>query len=822
MSLPIEQLLPDLLRALDAHNTLVLQAPPGAGKTTRVAPALLKAAWRGDRRIVMLEPRRLAARLAARYMAAEMGEKPGRTVGYRTRMDSRVSAQTRIEVVTEGVLTRLLQDDPGLEGYAAVIFDEYHERSLQADLGLALARESQQALRPDLRLLIMSATLDGGALGQALGGVPVVVSEGRSWPVEVTYSPPPRQRSWLEHTAATVLRALAETPGSVLVFVPGVGEIRRLASVLEDRLDRSVVLAPLYGDLPPDRQEAAVAPAPDGQRKVVLATAVAETSLTIEGVGTVVDAGWERAGVFDPNSGMSRLITRRLSVAGAEQRRGRAGRLGPGVCFRLWSESEQQRLAPFSPPEIRQSDLAPLVLELACWGARSPDGLFWLDKPPEAAWQQARDLLLRLEALDSGGGITPHGRAMLATGLSPRIAHMLVRGRALGMGRAAAELAALLGERDLFAGSRDADLERRILALRGELEDSGVDRGRLHQVRAAARRLGDGGKTPHVAATGRLLMLAYPDRVARRRPGSEARYRLANGRGAVLSAEDPLGIQDWLVVADLDGQAREARIFLAAAVGPADIEALLGAQIRERDEVLWDDVRGTVVARRLRTLDALVLEERPLPAPPAGQVTDALVQALRRRGARALPWTAALLQWRARVQLMHGLEPDQWPDLGDRALEDELEDWLGPYLTGTERLSDVTADLLSRALRGRLDFARRQRLDQTLPERIRVPSGFDVAVDYCAENGPVLAVKLQEMFGLTASPVLADGRIPLVIHLLSPARRPLAVTGDLESFWREVYPQVRREMRGRYPKHPWPEDPLTALPQRNTKRSKPN
>jgi len=825
MSLPIESSLPALLRALAAHDTVVLQAPPGAGKTTRVPPALLEAAWREDRRIVMLEPRRLAARLAARYMAAELGEKPGQTVGYRTRLDTRVSDRTRIEVVTEGVLTRLLQDDPALDAYAAVIFDEYHERSLQADLGLALARESQQALRPDLRLLIMSATLDGRGLGQALGDVPVVVSEGRSWPVSVTYAPPPRQRPWLEHAAVTVLRALQETSGSVLVFLPGVGEIRRLAELLEGRLEPSVILAPLYGDLSAERQEAAVAPALAGRRKVVLATAVAETSLTIEDIGTVLDAGWERAGAFDPNSGMSRLVTRRVSAAAAEQRRGRAGRLGPGVCFRLWSETEQQGLAPFSPPEIRQSDLAPLVLELARWGARSPDGLFWLDSPPGAAWQQARELLQRLQALDDDGVITRHGRDMLKTGLSPRLAHMLVKGRALGLGQEAAELAALLGERDLLARDRDADLERRILALRGELRSPGIDRGRLQRVREAARRLSHNSRPQERASgletTGQLLALAYPDRVARRRPGGEPRYQLANGRGAVLPPEDPLGDQDWLVVADLDGQAREARIFLAAAVTRADLETLLADRITVRDEAVWDDVRGTVVARRVRALDALTLEEQPLPVPPAEQVTRALLQALRRRGMDALPWTPPLRQWRARVQLMHGLEPDQWPDLGDRALENSLEDWLGPYLAGVGRLPGVTADVLGRALHGRLEFALAQRLDRELPERIRVPSGFDVAIDYCAENGPVLAVKLQEMFGQSDSPVLAGGRIPLVIHLLSPARRPLAVTGDLASFWQQAYPEVRREMRGRYPKHPWPEDPLTALPQRSTRRSKP-
>ena len=819
MSLPIEQHLPELLAALRHHNTLVLQAPPGAGKTTRVPLALLSADWLAGKRILMLEPRRLAARLAARFMASRLGEKPGQTVGYRTRMDSRVGPDTRLEVVTEGVLTRLLQTDPALEPYAAVLFDEFHERSLQADLGLALARESQQALRPDLRLVIMSATLDGESLAGALAPAPLIQTEGRAWPVEVRYAPVPRQQRWLDHAAVVVRRALAENGGSMLVFLPGAGEIRRLQQLLEGALPDDVDLAPLFGDLDSARQDAAIAPAPTGRRKVVLATAIAETSLTIEGIETVVDTGWERAGAFDPNSGMSRLITRRLSAAASEQRRGRAGRLGPGICYRLWSESEQQGLAAFSPPEILQSDLAPLVLELAHWGARTPDGLFWLDRPPGAAWEQARALLVKLQALDTEGGITDHGRRMLATGQSPRLAHMLVGSEAMDLQDLAADLAALLDERDFLPPGAGADLETALMALRGEWQGEGMHRSRVQRVRKAAERLrcGKPGQSSLTQA-GAVLALAYPDRIARRRAGGDPRYQLANGRGAVLPADDPLGDAPWLVVAELDGQARDARIFRAAAVDVSQLEQVLGSSVETVDEVAWDDDRGTVLARRVRRLGALILDEVPLSTPPQAQITEALLAALVRRGAESLPWTPALKQWLARVRLLHQFEPDQWPDLSDAALMRDLADWLGPYLSGVQRLAAISSERLQQALYARLDYRQQQQLDQEAPALIRVPSGFAVPVDYCTEHGPVLAVKLQELFGLSQTPTVARGRVTLAIHLLSPARRPLAVTRDLASFWQQAYPQVRKEMRGRYPKHPWPEDPLEAPAQRGVKR----
>ncbi|WP_097459572.1 ATP-dependent helicase HrpB [Mangrovitalea sediminis] len=820
MPFPIDDLLPSLLTTLSDHATVVLQAPPGAGKTTRVPPALLGANWLGGQRILMLEPRRLAARAAARFMASARGEAVGKTVGYRTRLDSKVSRETRIEVVTEGILTRLLQSDPELSGYGAVLFDEFHERSLQADLGLALLRESQQALREDLRLIVMSATLDSVAVAQLLDQAPILTSEGRQYPVAVHYRPPARQQRWQDRLLSVIQEALAAHRGSLLVFLPGVREIRATLDALQGALPDHVVVAPLYGDLPGEAQDLAIAPSPAGHRKIVLATAIAETSLTIDGIEVVIDAGWQRGPQFDPNAGMTRLTTSRVSAAAAEQRKGRAGRLGPGVCYRLWSESEQQGLAPFTPPEIRVSDLSSLVLELAQWGTRAPDDLIWLDPPPAAAWQQGAELLRELEALDGEGRITDHGRAMLGVGLPPRLAHLVVRGRALGFPRLAAELAALLSERDLLGPGRGADLHHRLLALRGEMTLPG-GAGRLRQIRDMARRLGADRRDEtieNVGTLGELLALAYPDRIAQRRPGKAPRYRLANGRGAVLADDDPLGDAPWLVVAELDGQAREARVFLAAVVDIAGIEATQAERIRERDLLSWDGSTRSVRASRRRELGALVLEEKPLPQPAPEQVLAVLLEALQSMGAEALPWEPAVRQWQARVMLMRSLEPDQWPDVGDQALMETLESWAGPFLAGMTRLDQVAKMPLQAALSALLDYPAQQRLAQAAPSHIEVPSGSRIAIDYLADQGPVLAVKLQEMFGLGESPRIADGRVALQIHLLSPARRPVAVTRDLASFWVQGYPQVRKELRGRYPKHPWPEDPWNAPAQRGTKR----
>jgi ATP-dependent helicase HrpB len=821
--LPIDAILPELKKALEQTSTVLLQAPPGAGKTTRVPLALLNCPWRGDGRILMLEPRRLAARSAARYMARQHNEQPGQTVGYRTRLDTRVSGATRIEVVTEGILTRLIQSDPMLEDYAAVIFDEFHERSLQADLGLALVRESQQALREDLRLLVMSATLDTAPIAKVLGDVPVITSEGRAFPVDVCYRPLPRNGRVVDQVAAVVQEALRDQTGSLLVFLPGAGEIRRVEQQLRGTLADNVLIAPLYGNLKSEQQDQAISPAPEGQRKVVLATAIAETSLTIEGVRVVIDSGQQRRAVFDPNSGMTRLVTGRVSRASAEQRKGRAGRVEPGICYRLWSESEQFGLADYTPPEILEADLAPLVLELAQWGARGADGVAWIDEPPAAHWQQAVALLQWLDMLDSDGAVTDHGKAARELGTHPRLAHMVLTGRSIGLGGPAGALAALLEERDLLGPGAGADMHERMRVFYGERRDRTLDPARLKAVRQSARRLS--GPTsadapmPSETEVGRLLALAYPDRVARRRPGNAPRYQLSNGKGATLREDDPLARHDWLVAAELDGRAREATIYLAAPVDIRDLELDLAGHIHDTEEALWDDSQGKIVARQVRKLGELVLQEKPLAHVDPELVQQGLTNAIRKRGLESLPWTDDSRQWRARVRLLTETFPeDGWPDTSDAALLENMEHWLGPFLVGMNRWSDLARVDLLAALNSLLDYPAQQQLQALAPTHLSIPTGQRVRLDYAADNGPVLAAKLQALFGWTETPAVAGGRVPVVIHLLSPAQRPLAVTADLASFWSNAYPEVRKDMRGRYPKHPWPDDPFTAEAQQGTKK----
>lgn len=818
MPLPIDTVLPQLLQTLHSHNAAVLQAPPGAGKTTRVPLALLEQPWLQQRRIIMLEPRRLAARAAAQFMSAQLGEPVGRRVGYRMRLDSKISAATRIEVVTEGVLTRLLQNDPSLERYGCVIFDEFHERSLQADLGLALALEAQQALRPDLRLLVMSATLDAEPVAQLLDDAPLISSAGRSYPVELRYLPPGRL-SLEQHLVETILRALREESGSVLVFLPGTGEIRRLARTLSARLPKDVLLAPLYGELSQQAQDAAIAPAPAGQRKVVLATAIAETSLTIEGVRVVIDAGLSRRPAFDPVSGLTRLQTLRVSQAAAEQRRGRAGRLEPGVCYRLWAEGEQARLAAFTAPEILEADLSDLVLELAQWGALEPDAVRWLNPPPTPAWEQAKALLQQLGALTAEGRISDHGRAIKALPLHPRLAHMLIQGRELGWGRLAADLAALLSERDVLSGSPGAAIDTRLAAIRGS--GTGADRNRLQRVRRSSQALQQR-NAPTLPedndAAGILLAHAYPERIAQRRPGSQTRYLLANGRGAYLLANDSLQAEEFLVAAELDGDPRDARIFLAASLSRAALEQHFGAGITEQEQISWDEDAGAVQARRRQQLGALTLSDTPLSTADPEAVTTALLTGIRQHGIQALPWNKALRQWQARVLLLRRFEPTAWPAVADADLLLTLEDWLAPYLQGLTRLSHLRQVPLQQALASLLSYQQQRQLEQEAPSHITVPSGSRIALDYLAGESPVLPVKLQELFGWQETPRIAGGKMALTLHLLSPAQRPVQVTQDLAGFWRQGYAEVRRELRGRYPKHPWPEDPLTATPARGVKR----
>lgn len=823
--LPINNIIPDLLNTLESQTTILLQAPPGAGKTTRVPLALMDAPWREGRKILMLEPRRLAARSAARYMAGQMGEKPGQAVGYRTRLDTRVTSATVIEVVTEGILTRLIQNDPALEDYAVVIFDEFHERSLQADLGLALVREARQALREDLRIIVMSATLDTAPIARLLGDVPVLSSDGRAFPVEVAYRPIPRNGRIEQQVVSVIHEALADQSGSLLVFLPGAGEIRRVERQLQNQTGNDVIVAPLYGNLKSEEQDRAIAPAPEGYRKVVLATAIAESSLTIEGVRVVIDSGQQRRAVFDANSGMTRLVTGWVSKASAEQRKGRAGRIEPGACYRLWSESAQFGLAEFTPPEIQEADLAPLVLELAQWGARSPDQLDWIDPPPAAHWQQAVALLQWLDMLDADSAITEHGKAARDMGVHPRLAHMILRGRDIGHGYLAAELAALLEERDLAGRSAGADMQERVRMLRGSGPRQGVDTARVISITKSVSRLAGGFERPQAMPTddevGRVLAQAYPDRIARKRRGEAPRYQLSNGRGAALRSDDRLARYEWLVAAELDGKAREATIYLAAPVTPAVLEQDLFGHIEEYEEAVWDERRGTVVARRVRKLGQLELEETALPAPSPELVQQGLLAAVRKKGLGSLPWTPAAEQWLARVTLLAEYFPGEWPTVSERWLTDNLDTWLGPFLAGMTHWRDLDKLNLSQALASLLEYPQQQALEELAPPRLTIPTGQSVALDYTAENGPVLAAKLQALFGWTKTPTVAGGQVPVVIHLLSPAQRPLAVTADLASFWQNAYPEVRKDMRGRYPKHPWPEDPLTADASQGTKKRPP-
>jgi ATP-dependent helicase HrpB len=817
--LPIDAVLPALRDALAAHGSAVLQAAPGAGKTTRVPLALLQEPWLNGRRILMLEPRRLATRAAARYMAATLGEKAGETVGFRVRLESQVSPRTRIEVVTEGILTRRLQHDPALKGVGLVIFDEFHERSLDADLGLALTLDAQEALRPDLKILVMSATLDGAAVASLLGGVPVIASEGRAHPVETRYVPRDPQRRFDADMAALIRQAMREEEGSVLAFLPGEGEIRRVAALLlESGLPLNTSVHPLYGALPPADQDAAIRPAAAGSRKVVLATTIAETSLTIEGIRVVVDGGQKRAPRFDPRTGMARLETVRVSAASADQRRGRAGRLGPGVCYRQWSEAEMRGFAPFDKPEILAADLAPLALDLAAWGVADPRQLRWLDPPPKAAYDQAVALLAQLEALDTEGRVTALGRRMAVLPLHPRLAHMLLRAQETGQGALGCDLAALLSERDILRQAADADIRTRLEIVAARRAEGGLplNRGAVQRVRDGAadlrRQLKIKAAAGPAAEAGPLLALAYPDRVAQRR-GGRGRYRLAGGGGAYLDDADPLAAQEYLVAADMEGDAREGRIYLAASLAAADIENLFPQRIQDVTATEWDTRSESVSARRQRRFGAVLLADRPDERAGGEAVTAAMLDGIREMSLACLPWTDEIRNWRQRVAFLRRARPeDGWPDLSDEHLLRTLEDWLAPMLGGMSRRAHLARLDLAAALRTLVSWQLQRRLDELAPAQIEVASGAQIPVDYGAAEGPVLAVQLQHLFGELDTPRVADGRVPVTLHLLSPARRPIAVTTDLRSFWSNVYPEVRKEMRGRYPKHHWPEDPLTAQP----------
>ncbi|MEI7804184.1 MAG: ATP-dependent helicase HrpB [Hyphomicrobiales bacterium] len=849
--LPIDQALPELTAALRARESAVLVAPPGAGKTTRVPLVLMDEPWAANKKILVLEPRRLAARTAAARMAATLKEDVGQTVGLRVRFGSKISKATRIEVITEGIFTRLILDDPSLTGVAAVLFDEFHERSLDADLGLALARDAQQGLRDDLKLLVMSATLDGARVAKLLsdkkhGDAPVVASEGRSFPVETRYLGRDTQTQIERQVADAVARALRADAGSALVFLPGAAEIRRTETMLKERVsDASVDIVTLYGALDAQTQDRAISPAPAGRRKVVLATSIAETSLTIEGVRIVVDCGLSRVPRYEPDVGVTRLETVRVSRAAADQRRGRAGRTEPGVCYRLWDEPQTGSLEAFTRPEILSGDLSSLLLDLAQWGVSDPAKLSFLDSPPAPALTEAKALLVELGAIDADGRITGEGKALRKLPLPPRLARMVVDAVAAGEGLLGAEIAAVLTERGL--GGDDADLRHRLDQFRrdrsrraedargmakrwADLSSPSPERGGSAGVagrggvnmegtptRTASRSdlpLAGGG----IESVGALLALAYPDRIAKNRGGGKGAFLLANGRGANIDVVSPLAREPFIAVAELTGTATQSRIVLAAAMPLAEIEARYAARIENRDEVFFDAASASLRGRRGRKLGALVLAEQAVPVKPDAESARELAKGILALGLDRLPWTKPLAQWRNRIMFLRRSEGDEWPDLSDAGLASTIAEWLEPMLLDKTSLAQISADDLAQALTAQVPWNLRKRLDAEAPTHFAAPSGSSVPIDYEAEEGPKLSIRVQELFGLAKHPAIAGGRVPLVIELLSPAHRPVQVTRDLPGFWRGSYADVKTEMKGRYPRHPWPDDPTTAPATRRAKR----
>jgi ATP-dependent helicase HrpB len=863
--LPIDAVLDELARTLAAGNAAVLVAPPGAGKTTRVPLALLDAPWAANKKIIVLEPRRIAARASAERMAKTLGERVGETVGYRVRFGSKVSRATRIEVVTEGIFSRQILDDPELSGIAAVLFDEFHERSLDADLGLALARDAQVGLREDLRILVMSATLDGARVARLLGDAPVISSDGRAFPVETRYLGRKADAPLERQMADAIATALRADPGSVLAFLPGAAEIRRTQNFLGERVhDASIEIVPLFGALDAAVQDRAIAPAPKGQRKVVLATSIAETSLTIEGVRIVVDSGVARVPRYEPDIGLTRLETVRASRAAVDQRRGRAGRTEPGVCYRLWDEPQTASLAAYTQPEILSADLSSLVLDLAQWGVSDPATLAFLDAPPQPALKEARSLLRELGALDGDGRITAEGKSLRALALPPRLARMIVDSHRWGAGEEAADIAAILTERGLGGDSVDLDVRldqfrrdrspragsARSLAQRWASQvaagspspspPAGEGRGGGSPSRAPVVATptpdpspqGGGGErgslrnnkehsAPEAAdlTTGVMLAFAFPDRVARNRGNGS--FVLANGRGAAVERTAALARAPYIAVAELTGTAAQGRILLAAPIEPADIEQHFADQIEIADEISFDREAMALRARRKRTLHAITLSEAPMALSPSAETARVLADGLVSSGLDGLPWSKPLKQWRDRVMFLRtaeaGASPNPWPDLTDDALAAQREAWLTPALYDKTSLKQISAGDLSDALMTLLPWELRARLEREAPTHFEAPTGTLLAIDYEAEQGPTIAVRLQELFGMNTHPSVAKGAVPLVLELLSPAHRPVQVTRDLPGFWRGSYAAVRSDLRGRYPRHPWPEDPANAMPTRRVK-----
>ncbi|MBR0691574.1 ATP-dependent helicase HrpB [Bradyrhizobium manausense] len=813
--LPIDAVLDDLARTLEANNAAVLVAPPGAGKTTRVPLALLDAPWAKGKKIIVLEPRRIAARASADRMAKSLGERAGETVGYRVRFGSKISRATRIEVVTEGVFTRQILDDPELSGVAAILFDEFHERSLDADMGLALARDAQLGLREDLRILVMSATLDGARVAKLLGEAPVVESEGRAFPVETRYLGRKADAPIERQMADAIASALRADSGSVLAFLPGAAEIRRTQNFLAERVqDASIEIVPLFGALDAAVQDRAIAPAPKGTRKVVLATSIAETSLTIEGVRIVVDSGLARVPRYEPDIGLTRLETVRVSRAAADQRRGRAGRTEPGVCYRLWDEPQTASLAPYTQPEILSADLSSLVLDLAQWGVADPAALSFLDPPPQPAWKEAKSLLSELNALDGDGRITAEGKSLRALALPPRLARMIVDSHRAGSGEEAAEIAAILTERGL--GGDSADLEHRRDQFRRDRSPRAASARDLARRWASQVAASEKPGLQEDLSTGLMLAYAFPDRVARNRGNGS--FVLANGRGAAVEQTSSLARAPYIAIGEMTGTAASGRILLAAQITEDEIELHFAEHIETLDEISFDRGAMALRARRKRVLHAITLSEATLAVSPSEDTARIFADGLIAAGLDRLPWSKAAKQWRDRVMFLRKAEGDSWPDLSDDGLIARRDDWLVPALYDKIALKDISPGDLSDALMALLPWEMRARLDREAPTHFEAPTGSVLAIDYEAEQGPTIAVRLQELFGLNTHPSVAAGKVPLVLELLSPAQRPVQVTRDLPGFWRGSYAAVRSDLRGRYPRHPWPDDPASALP---TRRAKP-
>jgi ATP-dependent helicase HrpB len=805
--LPIHAVLPDLLAALRAGSNAVLVAPPGAGKTTAVAPALLDQPWVGEGEILLLSPRRLAARAAAERMAEMTGEPVGRSIGYATRLDSKRSAATRITVLTEGIFLRRIQSDPELAGVAAVLFDEVHERSLDSDFSLALALDAQQALRPDLRLLAMSATLDGGRFSALMAGAPVIASEGRSHPIELIHLGRAAEKRIEDEMASAIRRALAETDGSLLAFLPGVAEIERTAERLAG-LPADVDLHRLHGTLDPAEQRSAIAATPPGRRKVVLATSIAETSLTLDGVRIVVDSGLARRPRYDRSAGLTRLVTERASQASVTQRAGRAGRQAPGTVYRLWEEGATASLPRFDPPQIIEADLSPLLLDSLIWGVSDPRELSWLDPPPAAAVDEARKRLAALGATGPDGRPTPHGRAIAALPLPVRLGHMLIEAGPVG-----AEVAVLLSERGL--GGNDADLELRLRRWRG---DRGKRAEAARGLAARWRKLVPRDPAPASASIGQCVAIAYPDRLSRRRSASGEEWLSVGGRGFRLDPASPLAREQWLAVAEVAGAAGGARIVSAAAISQNEVEALFAERIQSGAQVAFDPESGGVRATHGRRLGAIMLSGGQDSRASPEQIEAALLEGVREHGLSLLPWAGEALAIRRRAEFARRVDPEL-PDLSDAALLEALDEWLPPLLSGRRRLGEVGAAALAEAMANRLGWDGRQRLDRLAPATFQTPAGSRHPIDYEAEAGPTVTARVQALFGLAEHPRIAGGSVKLILALTSPAGRPIQTTGDLPGFWKGSWSAVAREMRGRYPRHPWPEDPAAADPTLRTKRA---